>query len=195
MLIINTKSQLGQIIVLATVVETTEDRAPKPVPGIAGLNWIIINPVGLPGLVTFPSYHTASGILLCAALFRTWMFWPALVYSTVMIASAPIFGGHYFIDLFAGAGLALAVVWWNANRPAYRGLFVAPGASEASSGPRGAWPQTASHFGQQLTAWSTRSRHATHAFVFTPLDAYSGVLSWSNSVFAFSDSPEIRRFR
>ncbi|MFP7571488.1 phosphatase PAP2 family protein [Marivita sp. S2033] len=90
---------------------------------LRGASEIVINPVGLPGLVTFPSYHTASGIMLCIGVFRTWLFWPVLLYSAAMIASSPVFGGHYFIDLVAGASLAFLVAWVNARRSIYDGLF------------------------------------------------------------------------
>lgn len=84
---------------------------------------IALNPVGLPGLVTFPSYHTASAILLGVAFWRTWAFVPAAVYGALVIASSPVFGGHYFIDLFAGTAVALAMAWLLARRPQYQGLF------------------------------------------------------------------------
>ncbi|WP_289041641.1 phosphatase PAP2 family protein [uncultured Aliiroseovarius sp.] len=71
----------------------------------------------LPGLVTFPSFHTAAGILLCAAYFRTFLFLPVLGYTVVMIASTPVFGGHYFVDIFAGAAVALVVAFVFARAP------------------------------------------------------------------------------
>lgn len=81
--------------------------------------------MALPGLVTFPSFHTASGILLMIAFWRTWAFMPAMIYAVTMIASTPIFGGHYFIDLIAGASVALAVCLAFAVRPNFTGLFLA----------------------------------------------------------------------
>jgi hypothetical protein len=65
----------------------------------------------MPGLVTFPSFHTAGGLLLAYA-FRDVRFLGPLVflYVAVMIASTPIMGGHYLVDLPAGALLAVAVV-------------------------------------------------------------------------------------
>lgn len=63
----------------------------------------------LTGLVSVPSLHTALGVLLIAVARRTWLFWPALAYGTVMIAATPIWGGHYLFDLIAGAAVALAV--------------------------------------------------------------------------------------
>lgn len=77
----------------------------------------------LPGLVTFPSFHTAAGIILVASFWRTRLFAPVLAYSTVMIASTPIYGGHYFVDLIAGIAVAWAVAWAYAVKPEYAGLF------------------------------------------------------------------------
>lgn len=96
---------------------------------------VSIDPVGLAGLVTFPSYHTASGILLCVAVWRTWLILPVAAYSAVMIASAPIFGGHYIIDLIAGTVVALGISWIIARRPYYAGLF-ARGEAKPDAAPQ-----------------------------------------------------------
>jgi membrane-associated phospholipid phosphatase len=85
-----------------------------------------INLLSMPGLVTFPSFHTAGGILLIAGFFRTRLFWLALPYSAVMIASTPVFGGHYFVDLIAGIALAAVVCAAVARSSPYRDLFAPP---------------------------------------------------------------------
>ena len=77
----------------------------------------------LPGLVTFPSFHTAAGLLLVAATWRSWLVIPTALYAAVMIASTPVYGGHYFIDLAAGAVVALAIAWAWARHPKNAGLF------------------------------------------------------------------------
>lgn len=77
----------------------------------------------LPGLVTFPSFHTAAGVVLAFSAYGTRMFPVFCAYSAVMIASTPVFGGHYFVDLFAGGAVAVAVIWFVAMREKYRGLF------------------------------------------------------------------------
>ena len=66
---------------------------------------------GLTGLVTFPSFHAAS------ALLYTWALWPArwmrpaaILANGLMLASTPIDGGHYFVDVFAGIAVALAAI-------------------------------------------------------------------------------------
>lgn len=84
---------------------------------------VVLSPGSLSGLVTFPSFHTASGVLLCVVFFRTWLFVPVAIYSTLMIASSPIFGGHYLIDLIAGAMVALAMSALFLRLPRYQGLL------------------------------------------------------------------------
>lgn len=63
------------------------------------------------GLTTFPSFHTAMGILLVYALRERWVtIVPAAAYSGVMLAGTPLFGSHYFVDLLAGALLTAAAI-------------------------------------------------------------------------------------
>jgi membrane-associated phospholipid phosphatase len=63
------------------------------------------------GLIAFPSFHTAGGLLLAWALWRVpYVRWPALVLNTVLIASTPIDGAHYVIDVFGGAAVATAAL-------------------------------------------------------------------------------------
>jgi hypothetical protein len=71
---------------------------------------LTLDPAQLPGLVTFPSFHTAAGILIIAACRKTCLSTPSLIYSGVMIAATPVFGGHYFVDLLAGTAIAVIVV-------------------------------------------------------------------------------------
>lgn len=77
----------------------------------------------LPGLVTFPSFHTAAGVLLAMACWRCWMFLPAALYAALMIASTPVFGGHYFIDLIAGTLVAVVIALFWARLDRFRPLF------------------------------------------------------------------------
>jgi hypothetical protein len=66
---------------------------------------------GLAGIVTFPSFHAASAVLYA------WAFWPvrwmrpiAALANGAMLASTPIDGGHYFIDLVAGIIIAVLAI-------------------------------------------------------------------------------------
>ena len=58
------------------------------------------------GIVSFPSLH-ASGALIAIYLSRgmKWLFWPMLAFNAVVIAATPVFGGHFFVDVLAGAGI------------------------------------------------------------------------------------------
>ncbi len=82
---------------------------------LAGLrdgSWRVIDLTQPMGIVTFPSYHATLPIILTWAIWRTprWRVVSAL-WSTLTIAATPLFGGHYAIDLVAGAGLALLALY------------------------------------------------------------------------------------
>lgn len=63
------------------------------------------------GIVQFPSYHAAAGLL---GIFAMWPLryarWVSLVLNIAMIVSTAVDGGHYFVDVFAG--LLVAVLCW-----------------------------------------------------------------------------------
>jgi len=63
----------------------------------------------LPGLTTFPSFHTGAGIVMLYAFRRTFLFWPVVLYTIVMVASTPVYGGHYFVDIIFGTLVAAIV--------------------------------------------------------------------------------------
>lgn len=77
----------------------------------------------LPGLVTFPSFHTGACIVLIASFWRTMLFLPSVIYGGLVIAATPIYGGHYLVDLLAGALVAAAVAAVLARQPRFAGLF------------------------------------------------------------------------
>jgi membrane-associated phospholipid phosphatase len=63
------------------------------------------------GLVTFPSYHTAIAVLSGWSLWRVrWLALPSASYSAVVILTTLPIGGHYLIDLFAGAAITAASI-------------------------------------------------------------------------------------
>jgi membrane-associated phospholipid phosphatase len=65
----------------------------------------------LVGIVTFPSFHTASAVLFAWAFAPVRFFGPAaLVTNLLMIASTPVIGGHYLTDVVAGAALAIGAI-------------------------------------------------------------------------------------
>lgn len=65
----------------------------------------------LPGLTTFPSFHTAMGLIAMYCSRRSpGLFGIMLVVNTCMIAGTPIFGSHYLVDLFGGAATVVFAV-------------------------------------------------------------------------------------
>ena len=60
----------------------------------------------LSGVVTFPSFHAVMACMIGSAFqgFR-WMSALVWIWSSVMVFSAIPIGGHYAIDLVAGAAL------------------------------------------------------------------------------------------
>ena len=65
----------------------------------------------LTGIVTFPSFHAAGAILYLWAWWAIpWMRAIVLVCNALLLLSTPIDGGHYFIDVIAGAALAVLFI-------------------------------------------------------------------------------------
>ena len=65
----------------------------------------------LPGLVTFPSFHTAMGVVaIYSARHRGWLLAGMVPVNLVMIASTPVLGAHYGVDLIGGAAVAVAAI-------------------------------------------------------------------------------------
>lgn len=65
----------------------------------------------LRGLVSAPSFHTASAVLYIAA---AWPFrrlrWPLTILNVAMLLSTPVEGTHYLSDMIAGALVALIAI-------------------------------------------------------------------------------------
>jgi hypothetical protein len=73
------------------------------------------------GIITFPSFHTSSAILLMYAHRgerSVYLFVPANI---LMLLATPIFGGHYLVDLLGGLAVAVvsifAVQYAKASKP------------------------------------------------------------------------------
>ncbi len=63
------------------------------------------------GIITFPSFHAALGVLFAHALWQ-WRVtrWPGLGLNAMLVAATPIDGGHYFVDVGAGILIAVAAI-------------------------------------------------------------------------------------
>ncbi|MGC2122107.1 MAG: phosphatase PAP2 family protein [Xanthobacteraceae bacterium] len=69
-------------------------------------------PLGdLRGIISFPSYHTAAAVLAMWAIWPVrFVRWPMLALNAMMVASAPIEGSHYLIDVIGGGGVGAAAI-------------------------------------------------------------------------------------
>lgn len=60
------------------------------------------------GIITFPSFHTALGVIFVVALWPVPVLrWVGVVINALMMVSIPIDGGHYFVDMIAGTIIAV----------------------------------------------------------------------------------------
>ncbi len=64
----------------------------------------------LPGLATFPSFHTMCGLLVAYALRdHVLTLLAGCVWTGAMLMATPIYGGHYFIDIIAGGAVIVTL--------------------------------------------------------------------------------------
>jgi hypothetical protein len=62
----------------------------------------------LTGVVNFPSFHTAMALAYIWGFRRTGPIgWAITALNLVMLCAIPYFGGHYLVDMIAGAGVML----------------------------------------------------------------------------------------
>jgi membrane-associated phospholipid phosphatase len=65
----------------------------------------------LGGIITFPSFHAAAAVLALWGLWCVWWLRPlALIANVSMLLATPLIGGHYFVDVIAGAGLSVLAI-------------------------------------------------------------------------------------
>jgi hypothetical protein len=79
---------------------------------VRGGHFSVLRLRDLEGLITFPSFHVAGGLMVTWA-FRAYrrMFAALIVLNTLMIASTVLLGPHYAVDLIASAAVFAASVW------------------------------------------------------------------------------------
>lgn len=76
----------------------------------AGRGFVLHNTNGS-GLTAFPSYHCIAGLIFVWALWPIlWLRLPTIIAASLLIAAAPIFGGHYFADILGGAVVTIVSV-------------------------------------------------------------------------------------
>ena len=84
------------------------------------------------GIIAFPSYHASLATVNAWGFWRsgkTWLRVPGISLALGTIASAPVDGGHYFVDVLAGIAIAIPsifaakrLVLWNGTALSLRAL-------------------------------------------------------------------------
>ena len=88
----------------------------------------VVSFANLHGVVTFPSFHCCLALMtVFAATGTRWLFWALVALNVLVLVSALPIGGHYVIDLPAGALLWLAAT-------AAAAMLNKPESARASSG-------------------------------------------------------------
>lgn len=67
----------------------------------------------LQGIIAFPSYHAGLATVSLWGFWTSglrWIRWPGVTVALSTVISAPVGGGHYFVDVFAGVLLAIASI-------------------------------------------------------------------------------------
>jgi hypothetical protein len=66
---------------------------------------------GMKGIVTFPSFHTTMALVYAYGFRHTGPIgYLIIAINLTMLAGIPFFGGHYLVDMIAGAGVAVAAI-------------------------------------------------------------------------------------
>lgn len=66
----------------------------------------------LQGIISFPSFHTCLGLLFPYVVRkRRRVLLPVALLNAVMILAVPTEGGHFLVDVIAGAGVAAVAAW------------------------------------------------------------------------------------
>jgi hypothetical protein len=71
----------------------------------------VLDLANLGGIITFPSFHAAAAILAIWGYWAVWWLRPAaLIVKIGMLLATPLMGGHYFVDVIAGIGVAVLAI-------------------------------------------------------------------------------------
>jgi PAP2 superfamily len=74
---------------------------------------VLLQPAELQGLATFPSFHTCLGVIIMRCSRGHWLTGSCgLAIGATIIASTPIYGGHYLVDLICAGVLMLSAIWF-----------------------------------------------------------------------------------
>jgi hypothetical protein len=94
----------------------TEAKMTAPIMWLRAADFSVPMPEVTVGLISFPSYHSATAVIYMWAGWRTpYLRWGIVVVNAVMLLATPIHGSHYLVDVIAGiaiAAVAIMVTRW-----------------------------------------------------------------------------------
>jgi hypothetical protein len=70
-----------------------------------------INLSKMQGLISMPSMHTCLAIMFTYSMRDSRLLSMIIILNSLMICSTPVFGGHYLVDILAGAVLAISTIF------------------------------------------------------------------------------------
>ena len=97
---------------------------------LRGSDHIVMSFANLPGLATFPSFHTITGLFIVYACRDSlYTLVPAGLWTSVMLIVTPVYGGHYLIDILAGGAVTAVLIFCALHVSSRRGarLHIAAG--------------------------------------------------------------------
>lgn len=68
------------------------------------------------GIITFPSYHAGLSVVTLWGFWASriaWVRWPGILLAASTIVATPVDGGHYLVDIIAGAAIAVLALAWS----------------------------------------------------------------------------------
>jgi membrane-associated phospholipid phosphatase len=75
-----------------------------------------IDLLNMQGLISIPSFHTVLAVLIAYTMWRTPVAYLFLVLNAATIISTPTAGGHYLVDILAGAVLVVTAIVLSVSR-------------------------------------------------------------------------------
>lgn len=93
---------------------------------------------GMTGVVSFPSFRTAMALAYCWAFRKTGIISAAIMsLKMIMLCAVPFFGGHYLVDIVAGAATILMALALLKTAPLFGRKTIAASASPESAAASG----------------------------------------------------------
>jgi hypothetical protein len=89
----------------------TQDKMTAPIEWLRAADFNAPRPPVTVGLISFPSYHSATAIIYVWAAWRTPYFrWAIVAANGMLLLATPVHGSHYLVDVIAGVAIAIASI-------------------------------------------------------------------------------------